>query len=144
MSTILFSSEVAQKCGNNGIIKAVLLNYIYNYHKQNHRKGVGSPAMITLREFVYQYGYEDMNLWKRSFIHKILKDLTDAGHLLKTLDNNVPVYSVSSKVAFLLKEPEAKIVSFDLETACKYGIHIAIVSRYLKHVISRSPHGISA
>jgi hypothetical protein len=42
---IYYNSSVAQLCQKNGIIKAVLLNYIYNYHKANTSKGAGHPAV---------------------------------------------------------------------------------------------------
>lgn len=141
MKTISYNSDVARLCGANGIIKAVLLNYIYNYYKMNPRKGVGFPACISLREFVYQYGYDDKSLWKRSFIHKILKDLERDGHVLIARENGLPVYSVSDQIAGLLSHGESPVVTFDLQIACDYGIHIAIVSRYLLHVISKSPEG---
>jgi len=143
MSTIYYNSAVAKKCGNNGIIKAVLLNYIYNYHKQNPRKGPGHPASICLREFVYQYTSQDKSLWKRSFIHKILTDLCRDGHLLKTEVNRLPEYAVSKEIAALLSDGGAELVCFDLGVACEYGIYVAIMSRYLKHVISKSPNRIA-
>ena len=143
MKTISFNSAVAKACGNNGIIKAVLLNYIYNYHTPNPRKGSGHPACISLREFVYQYGHESNALWKRSFIHKILTDLCRDGHLLKTLENGLPVYSVSTEIAGLLTDENAPLVCFDLGLACEYGIHIAIMWRFLTHVISKSPKGVA-
>ena len=143
MSNIYYNSTVAKMCGKNGIIKAVLLNYIYNYHKQNPRKGAGYPAKILLGEFVYQYAYEDKSVWKRSFIHKILTDLCRDKHLSKTQDNGVPVYSVSSEVADLLTDESTPLVCFELKTACEYGIHIAIMERYLKHIITKSPKGVA-
>lgn len=141
MKTISYNSDVARLCGPNGIIKAVLLNYIYNYYKANPRKGAGFPACISLREFVYQYGYDDKSLWKRSFVHKILKDLEREGHLLIARENNMPVYSVSDRIAGLLRQERSPVVTFDLQVACDYRIHVAIMSRYLLHVISKSPEG---
>lgn len=143
MKDIFYNSGVAQYCGNNGIIKAVLLNYIYNYHRQNSRKKAGYPATISLAEFVYQYTQGDKSLWKRSFIHKILTDLCRDGHLIKSRDNNMPVFSVSERIARLLNDSSFDLVGFDLGLACEYGIYVAIMSRYLLHVIDHSPHGIA-
>jgi hypothetical protein len=141
MKTIAYNSAVAKRCGKNGIIKAVLLNYIYNYHRPNIRKGAGTPASISLAQFVYQYTDGDKALWGRSFIHKILTDLCKDGHLVKARENNMPVYSVSNEIAGLLTDDEVELVTFDLEVACRYGIHIAIMSRYLLYVIDKSPKG---
>jgi hypothetical protein len=141
MKTITYNSAVAKRYGANGIIKAVLLNYIYNYHKLNPRKTAGHPACISLEEFVYQYQSGDKSLWKRSFIHRILQDLVKEGHLSKTREGNSPVYTVSPEIAALLTDPNPKAVSFDLAMACEYGINIAIVGRFLLHVIDRSPKG---
>jgi hypothetical protein len=131
---------VARLCGRNGIIKAVLLNYIYNYHKPNSSKGIGHPACISLAEFVDQYTSGDIPLWRRSFIHKILKDLAKDRHLSITKNRyHRPVYAVSQEIATFLSNEEAVWVSFGLEDACKCGIYIAIVTRFLLHVIDSSP-----
>ena len=143
MKDIYYNFAVARLCGDNRIIKAVLLNYIFNYHKPNPRKGPGSPASISLREFVYQYKVGDGGLWKRSFIHKILKDLQKDGHLINTPDNGLPVYTVSSQFASLLADPQVPLISFDLEMACKHGIHVAIMHRFLLHVIDHSPDKVA-
>ena len=141
MKTISYNSAVAKLCGNNGIIKAVLLNYIYNYHRPNIRKKAGDPACISLAEFVYQYERGDKALWKRSFIHKILKDLHKEDRINIERENNMPVYSVKENVVALMNEAKATVVSFDLKLACEYGIHVAIMSRYLLYVIGKSPGG---
>jgi hypothetical protein len=138
MSTIYFNSAVARHCGNNGIIKAVLLQYIYNYHRSNPRKGAGTPASIKLTEFVYRYTSQEKPLWKRSFIHKILKDLETDKHLIITRDGIMPVYSVSAEVAALLNAKRPELYAFDLATACTMGIHYAIISRHLLHIIDCS------
>jgi predicted transcriptional regulator len=143
MNNIIFNSGVAARCGKNGIIKAVLINYIYNYYVQNPRKGAGYPAPITLKEFVYQYSVGDGSLWKRSFVHRILRDLKKDGQITITQENNRPVYAVSSAMAELLSDENATLISFDLGMACEYGIHIAIISRYLSHVISKSPNNVA-
>jgi hypothetical protein len=143
MTTIYYNSYVARICGNNGIIKAVLINYIYNFHKTNLRKGVGYPAKITLAEFVYQYTSGEKSLWQRSFIHRMLTDLCKDGHLLKTHEDGVAIYSVSNEICELLNEKDTKLVSFKLSTACDYGIHIAIVAQYLRYVITKSPEGVA-
>ena len=122
MKNIYYNSTVARLCGSNGIIKAVLLNYIYNYHKPNIRKQAGSPASITLAEFVYQYSCEEKSLWKRSFIHRILKDLEKDGHITIAKDNNLSVYSVTPRIVELLTDENSKVISFDLELACGAGI----------------------
>src|ERR1700677_5062173 len=108
MSTIYFNSDLAQVCGKNGIIKAVLIDYIYNYHKPNIRKGPGHPASISLREFVYRYTHGEQSLWKRSFIHRILKDLIKDGHVIKTTENRMPVYSLSNRMELLLNDETTK------------------------------------
>jgi hypothetical protein len=143
MSNIIYNSGVVARCGKNGIIKAVLINYIHNYHVQNPRKGAGHPAAISLKEFVYQYSMGDESLWKRSFIHRILRDLKKDGHITITQENNRPVYSVSDAIAQLLLDKNAMLISFDLGMACEYGIHIAIMSRYLVHVIGKSPKKVA-
>jgi len=140
MRTIYFNSSVAERCGKNGIIKAVLLNYVYNYHKRNIRKGAGTPACIQLSEFVYQYKVDEKGLWERSFIHRNLKKLTDERFLIKTTEDKVPTYSVSSEIVQLLTDKTCKIVSFDLEMAYVSGIHVAIMHRFLLHAIDQSPH----
>ena len=141
MGTIYYNSDVAQVCSKNGIIKAILINYVYNYHKPNIRKGPGHPANISLREFVYQYTHEDQSLWKRSFIHRILKDLIKDGFLIKTEENRMPVYSVSDQIRCLLNDETAKTISFDLGMACEHGIYVAIMRRYLLHLIDKNPKG---
>ena len=144
MKTIFYNSAVATLCGTNGIIKAVLLNYIYNYHKPARNRGAGYPARIALAEFVYQYMHEDLRLWKRSFIHKMLKQLQRHGYLHVEPDKqNRPVFSVSEEIADLLRDGNATRVSFDLELACRSNIYIAIVSRFILHVIDHSPGGIA-
>ena len=143
MSTIYYNSAVARLCGNNGIIKAVLLQYIYNYHKPNIRKGAGTPACIKLAEFVYRYTSGDKPLWCRSYIHKILKDLETDEHLFVAREGILPVYTVSDDVAALLQDIEPINIGFNLELACKRGIHIAIVGRHLVHMIKKSPDGIA-
>lgn len=143
MKDIYYNFAVASLCGDNCIIKAVLLNYIFNYHKPNPRKGPGSPASITLREFVYRYKVGDGGLWKRSFIHKILKDLQKDGHLINTPEKGMPVYTVSPQFASLLADPQVPLISFDLEMACKHGIHVAIMQRYLLFVIDQSPDRVA-
>jgi hypothetical protein len=143
MNDIFYNSAVAQHCGNNGIIKAVLLNYIYNYHRQNPRKKAGYPASISLAEFVYQYTQGNKSLWKRSFIHRILADLCKDGHLIKIRDNNMPVYRVSDNITHHLTDTNAVVIGFDLGLACEYGIYVAIMSRFLLHVIDQSPNKIA-
>jgi hypothetical protein len=143
MKTIFYNAAVAKRCGQNGIIKAVLINYIFNYHKPNIRKGPGSPASISLTEFVEQYTHEDTPLWNRSWIHETLKTLEKDKHLNIARNKNMPGYSVSNEIAELLKDEKAPLVSFDLETACRSGIHFAIVSRFVLHVIKQSPKGIA-
>jgi hypothetical protein len=141
MKNIYYNSSVARLCGKNGIIKAVLLNYIYNYHKPNIRKLAGHPALITLAEFVYQYSCEKKSLWRRSFIHRILKDMEKNNHITIAKENNLSVYSVAPKIVELLTNPNIKIVSFNLELACEAGIDVAIITRYLMYVIDQSPKG---
>ena len=143
MKIISYNSAVAQLCGKSGIIKAVLLNYIYNYHKPNCRKGAGSPACITLAEFIYQYTYAETPLWGRSFIHRILKDLQKDGHINIGREGNLAVYSVSDQIAGLLSSGSAEVVSFDLQLACEFGIYTAIVSRFLLYVIGKSDGGVA-
>ena len=143
MKTIYFNSAVAKRCGKNGIIKAVLLNYVYNFHKQNVRKGAGHPAFISLAEFVYQYKVDDGGLWERSFIHENLKEMEKAGLLINTPENKMPVYSVSSKIDSLLTAKDAVVVSFDLGEAYEHGIHVAIMKPYLLHAIEQSPDRIA-
>jgi hypothetical protein len=144
MKIIYYNSAVAKRCGKNGVIKAVLLNYIYNYHTLNIRKRAGHAASISLAEFVYQYKVGDADgLWKRSFIHKILRDLKTDGHLTTSLINNRPTYSVSSEIAGLLTDTKKKKISFALEEAVQHGIHVAVMQRYLQYVIKESPNGVA-
>ena len=144
MKTIYYNSAAANLCGKNPIIKAVLLNYIYNYHKPNIRKGPGSPACISLSQFVYRYMHKDLYIWKRSFIHKILKDLEKAGHIAIVRDEyKRPVYSVSQQIVTLLNDEKAQWVNFDLEVACRFNIYTAIVTRYILHVIDQSPKKVA-
>ena len=51
----------------------------------------------------------------------------------------MPVYTVSPQFTSLLADPQVPLISFDLEMACKYGIHVAIMHRFLLHVIDHSP-----
>jgi len=142
MKNIYYNSAVAKACGKNGIIKAVLLNYIYNYHKLNIRKKPGDPAQISLAEFVYQYNVDEKKgLWQRSFIHKILKDLKKDDLLNIEYKNKAPVYSVPPRITELLTAEDSVTVSFDLEMAIEHGIYLAIVYRYLMYVIDKSPEG---
>lgn len=144
MKSIYYNSAVAIRCGKNGIIKAVLLNYVYNYHKINIRKGAGHPAQISLAEFQEQYKMKDeKGLWGRSFIHKILKDLEEDRHLNNNPENGRAVYSVSPEIAGLLNAKDAVVVSFDLELALQHTIYVAIVYRYVIHVIDKSKNGIA-
>ena len=140
MKIIYYNSAVARLCGRNGIIKAVLLNYIYNYHKPNIRKGAGHPACICLAECVDQYTDEDHALWGRSFIHKILKNMEAEGRLKINKDeDNRPVYTASQEVRNLLCAEDAVWVCFELRVACKCGICLAIVGRFILHIIDNSP-----
>ena len=141
MKTIYFNSAVAELCGNNGIIKAVLINYIYNYHTSNPRKGAGHPACITLPDFVYQYQVEEKGLWERSYIHETLTTLVTDGHVIKAGEKNRPEYTVSRAVVDLLTDDTAEIVSFDLRLAYEQGLHVAIMKQFLLHVIDKAPDG---
>ncbi len=53
----------------------------------------------------------------------------------------MPVYAVSPEIAGLFAAEGSIVVSFDLEMACEHGIHVAIMRRYLLHVIDQSPKG---
>ena len=144
MNLIYYNSSVAQLCKKNGIIKAVLLNYIYNYHKTNARKGAGHPAQISLAEFRYQYLHEDKALWSESYIHEMLKALENQKHLKVTRDErNRPVYSVADQVATDLKRKDATWIGFDLGLACASNIYIAIIHRFLANVIEKSPDHVA-
>lgn len=144
MKFISYNSSVAKACGKNGIIKASLLNYIYNYHRTNSSKGCGYPASISLAEFVYQYRVNDVDgLWKRSFIHKILMDMVKEGRLLKTGVKNSPTFAVSPEIVVMLTDRNAIIISFELGMAVNHGIDVAIMHRYLLHVIDQSPEGMA-
>lgn len=141
MKNIYYNSAVAELCGSNGIIKAVLINYIYNYHTPNLRKGAGHPAKISLSEFVYQYKVDENGLWERSFIHETLGTLVNDGHVIKSGEKNNPEYTVSSEVVVLLNDKMCEVVSFDLELAYEHGIHVAIMKRFLLHIIDKAPEG---
>jgi len=117
---------------------------VFNYHKLAHDKGAGYPACIRLAEFVYTYMHANLSLWKRSFIHKMLKELIKAKHLNTEIDEyKRSVFSVSDEVAVLLRDKDGTWVSFGLQLACESTIYIAIVSRFLLHVIDNSPDGIA-
>jgi hypothetical protein len=141
MKTIYYNCELAEHCGNNGIIKAVLLQYIHNYHKANPRKGAGSPAQISLGEFVFRYAAEEKPLWCRSYIHRTLKELEAHEHLNVQRERNQPVYTVSPEAVEILNDSNGKLVAFELADACSSGLHKAIVKRHLLHMISLSPCG---
>jgi hypothetical protein len=144
MKTIYYNSSVAQLCKKNGIVKAVLLSYIYNYHKANIRKGAGYPASISLAEFVHQYTSKDKPLWKRSFTHKVLKSLEEDKHLIVAKDEaNKRSYSVSAEVAAALTAKNGVWIGFELDTACEFGIYKAIVSRFLVLTIKNSPNRVA-
>ena len=141
---LYYNSAVAKLCGNNGIIKAVLLNYIFNYNKFKPKEGPGSPARISLAEFAYQYRVtDDEGLWERSTIHENLQALKEEGHLKAEKDKHGIVYTVSPKVAALLESDKSEVVAFSLKHAYEFGIHLAIVSHYLLNVIDNSPNGIA-
>jgi DNA-binding MarR family transcriptional regulator len=141
---LCYNSAVAKLCCKNGIIKAVLLNYIYNYNKYKPKEGPGSPARISLAEFAYQYRVtDDEGLWERSTIHENLQSLKEEGYLKAEKDKHGIVYTVSPQIAALLKSNQAKLVMFNLVVAYVKGIHVAIVSQFLLHTIDSSPNGIA-
>lgn len=142
--TIYYNSAVAKRCGRNGIIKAVLIHYLYHYNKFKPREGLGSPACISLPEFVYQYKVtDDKGLWGRSFVHKVLRDLAKDGHLHITRNERMPVYALSQEIIDLIKSSETKTVAFDLNDAFELGIYFAIVARFLMRMIDNSPDRIA-
>jgi hypothetical protein len=65
------------------------------------------------------------------------------GRITKSLEGAIPVYSVSATIADLLNAADAPLISFDLGLACEHGINVAIMARFLRHVISRSPNGVA-
>jgi len=141
---LYYNSAVAKLCGKNGIIKAVMLNYIYNYNRHKPKEGPGSPARISLAEITYQYRVtDDEGLWERSTIHETLQSLKKDGHLKAEKDKHGIVYTVSPKIAALIESDDAEIVMFNLVVAYVKGVHVAIVSQFLLHAIDNSPNGIA-
>jgi hypothetical protein len=142
MKDIYYNSAVAKRCGKNGIVKAVLINYIYNYNKHKPLEGVGSPACITLAEFAYQYKYADTGaLWKRSFIQEVLDQLKRDKLIFAAKEYGRFIYSLTPEIIALLAADDGVLVSFDLGAACQFGIAVAVMHRYLRRVIENAPKG---